>query len=75
MIKNLRKGQLLYFFQPYEGRLWVLNFQCGHLGGLIFKSKIISPILAIGKRYLDRTGGKNDIDKVNIIVSYGTPYE
>ena len=37
MIKNLRKGQLLYFFQPSEGRLWVLNFQCGHLGGLIFK--------------------------------------
>jgi hypothetical protein len=34
MVKNLRKGQLLYFFQPSEGRLWVLNFQCGHLGGL-----------------------------------------
>jgi hypothetical protein len=39
MTKNLRKGKLLYFFQPSEGRLWVLNFQCGHLGGLIFKPK------------------------------------
>ena len=43
MIKNLRKGQLLYFFQPSEGRLWVLNFQCGLLGGLIALRSCRSP--------------------------------
>ena len=47
MVKNLRKGQLLYFFQPSEGRLWLLNFQCGLPGTPVLKGSKLSPIPGI----------------------------